>query len=84
MSLVSDPAVFSVLDPRAKKVDALDKKTHTEHINMAAERTIQKEVPKLAPITQIDTVDVTPGHIALLWSPVTDAQDYKLYWDKGD
>ena len=84
MSLVSDPAVFSVVDPRAKKVEAFDKKTTDAHINAAAERSIPKEVPKLAPITQVDVADATPGHIALIWSPVTDAQDYKLYWDKGD
>lgn len=83
MSLVSDPAVFSVVDPRAKKVEALDKKTNA-HQNAAAERSIVRSVPKLSPITQIDVADATPGHIALLWQPVTDAQDYKLYWDKGD
>ena len=64
-------------------VEALDKKTNA-HQNAAAERSIVRSVPKLSPITQIDVADATPGHIALLWQPVTDAQDYKLYWDKGD
>ena len=50
MSLVSDPAVFSVLDPRAKKVEAFDKKTTDLHVNAAAERSITKEVPRLAPM----------------------------------
>lgn len=29
-------------------------------------------------------MDATPGHIALLWQAASDAQDYRLYWDKGD
>lgn len=81
VSLVSDPAVFSVADPRAKKVEALDKKPpagkETTFIPV-------RKSQRLSPITQIDVVDATPGHIALLWQAVTDAQDYKLYWDKGD
>lgn len=81
---MSDPAVFSVVDPRAKKVEALDIKKNNVHLNAQAEKSIVKNVPKLSPITQIDVADATPGHIALLWQPVTDAQDYKLYWDKGD
>lgn len=82
MSLVSDPAVFSVADPRQKKVEAFDKKS-VAHTALNAQ-TPTKNTQKLSPITQIDVVDATPGHIALLWQPVTDASDYKLYWDKGD
>lgn len=50
----------------------------TETVNTA------KTQLKPSPITQIDLVEATPGHIALLWQPVTDAKDYKVYWDKGD
>ena len=94
MSLVSEPAVFSVTDPHSKKaIEAqkawAEREKQAQEAEMAAEAAKRasepKKIMKPSPITQIDVVDATPGHIALVWQAVSEgAQDYKVYWDKGD
>lgn len=94
MSLVSEPAVFSVTDPKSKKAVEMQKawaekerqeREAEEAERLAKEAAQPKKIMKPSPITDIDVVDATPGHIALVWSAVSEGvRDYKVYWDKGD
>jgi len=62
ISLVSEPAIFSVNDPL---------------------KDIQK-VQLSSPIIELSALDANSHKISLSWSDVSDAYDYKLYWDRGD
>ena len=73
MSLVSDPAIFSVAEQSKRSI-----KTGSTITNGL----VSTALP--APITELTATSATSEHIVLSWSSETDAKDYKLYWDKGD
>ena len=72
MSLVSDQAIFTVVDP--------NKPETAKH----QQDTIGNGKGLASPITQFQVLEATPNHINLQWENVEDASDYTLYWDKGD
>lgn len=72
MSLVSDQAIFSVVDPSKP---AVAHKTSSP---------ASFQIPLASPITKFEATEATPSHINLKWEDVEDATDYKLLWDKGD
>jgi len=72
LSLISEHAIFSV--PKAGATVKASKKEPKK----AAPK------PKPAAITYVDSKAATAGHIPLVWQDVSDAKDYKIYWDKGD
>lgn len=72
LSLISEHAIFSVPKGGATV------KTSKQEPKKAAPK------PKPAAITYVDSQGATAGHIPLVWQDVSDAKDYKIYWDKGD
>jgi len=71
LSLISEHAIFSV-----PKAGATAKATKKEPKKAAPK-------PKPEAITYVDSKGATAGHIPLVWQDVSDAKDYKIYWDKG-
>ena len=70
MSLVSEPAIFTVnAQGTAKK-------------GTSGSTTTSTALP--APITELTFVSASSKKIDLSWTNVSDARDYKLYWDKGN
>lgn len=62
ISLLSEPAIFSVNDPIKDN----------------------QKVQLPSPIIELTAVDANSQKISLSWQDVSDAYDYKLYWDRGD
>ena len=62
ISLVSEPAIFSVSDPLKEN--------------------LKVQLP--APIIELSALDANSQKVSLSWSDVSDAYDYKLYWDRGN
>ena len=73
MSLVSETAIFTVIDITKKN----QQKGTT--ITTGITTTI---LP--APITHLSATSATSKEIVLTWDSQSDAKDYKLYWDKGN
>jgi len=73
MSLLSDPAIFEVKNfARTKPVENKEAAAH------AGKKTF---VP--SPIVGMSATEATASQITLVWPENTDAEDYRLYWDKG-
>jgi hypothetical protein len=73
MSLISDQAIFSVIDPSKQAV-----------VHKTTASSAPTQSPLASPITKFEATEATTGHINLKWENVEDATDYKLFWDKGD
>jgi len=62
ISLLSEPAIFSVNDPLKDN--------------------LKVQLP--SPIIELSALDANSQKVSLSWTDVSDAYDYKLYWDRGE
>ena len=72
MSLVSEPAIFTV------SATGTGGKKGTNSFASSTSNALP------APITDLTFVVATSKKIQLTWTSVTDAKDYKVYWDRGN
>lgn len=73
MSLISEPAIFTVTNPKAES------KKQGELPPAAA----APAAPAFADITGLHAPKVAYDSVNLEWAEVPDASDYKVYWDSG-
>jgi CxxC motif-containing protein (DUF1111 family) len=79
MSLLSDSVSFKVWNHTQGNI--------VKEIPANKTLYIDKHVPQItaiaAPIIGLSALEATADEIILIWPEITDAQDYKIYWDKG-
>ena len=75
LSLLSDSVTFKVSQPNqvAKEIPS-NKTLYTTNPAMTS---------IAGPIVGLSATEATADEIILIWPEVADAQDYRIYWDKG-